>query len=578
MKILFSNPIRAMRTVLLALLLMAMCCLSALAAQEMRINTDTRIYQSPDTSSLSIPVPAGLQVRLHAVQSGWALVENGGVYAFMNAGHLSGIDENEPDYDELMKNAQPAVITADARIYRTASTASASARVNAGLKVDLLCVDSGWALIENGGVYAYIDAGCVAPVNLAAPSPEPTDAPLAASAQPALITRSTRVYRSARTSSASVPVGAGMRINLLAVSGNWALVENGGVYAYMNAAYVTPVADMPLLALDPAGLLDNAVRAAVHSDSCVYQYPSPSSLSLAIPAGMQLNVLAIENDWALVENGGLYAYMNAAHLTPVATATPVPSPTPAPTATPEPEQPDFSHLLAAAKPAVVSADTLVFRFADMSSSSIAIPKGTQVRLLAVSDGWALIERSGVYGFTNADHVALLPDPTAVPTPTPKPTPAPTPVPENYLTSSKYTNEEKCFIFLTTEMDLNPAAACGILANFYRESRFEPDIGGEKYYGLCQWGGGRRKNLTKFCDANGYSEATLEGQLNFLNHELKTFYPKVLSYLQSVESSADGAYNAGYHFCYYYEIPANRASSSASRGERARDVYYPKYTQ
>ena len=41
-------------------------------------------------------------------------------------------------------------------------------------------------------------------------------------------------------------------------------------------------------------------------------------------------------------------------------------------------------------------------------------------------------------------------------------------------------------------------------------------------------------------------------------------------------SAKGAYDAAYHFCYYYERPANKAASSASRGELARDTYYPKY--
>ena len=34
--------------------------------------------------------------------------------------------------------------------------------------------------------------------------------------------------------------------------------------------------------------------------------------------------------------------------------------------------------------------------------------------------------------------------------------------------------------------------------------------------------------------------------------------------------------SGTFFCYYYERPANKAASSASRGELARDTYYPKY--
>ena len=131
------------------------------------------------------------------------------------------------------------------------------------------------------------------------------------------------------------------------------------------------------------------------------------------------------------------------------------------------------------------------------------------------------------------------------------------------------------MFLTREMGLNTAAASGILANIYRESSFNPDAG-SSYYGLCQWGGGRLTNLRSFCSSNGYSASSLEGQLRFLAHELEQSYSSVLRYLQDVDNSAQGAYDAGYYFCYNFERPANRESSSVSRGELARDTYYPKY--
>ena len=51
---------------------------------------------------------------------------------------------------------------------------------------------------------------------------------------------------------------------------------------------------------------------------------------------------------------------------------------------------------------------------------------------------------------------------------------------------------------------------------------------------------------------------------------------MLRYLQGVDNSAQGAYDAGYYFCYNFERPANRESSSVSRGELAWDTYYPKY--
>ena len=48
------------------------------------------------------------------------------------------------------------------------------------------------------------------------------------------------------------------------------------------------------------------------------------------------------------------------------------------------------------------------------------------------------------------------------------------------------------------------------------------------------------------------------------------------YISAVDNTADGAYDAGYYFCYHFEVPANRASRSVTRGNSARDTYWPKY--
>ena len=369
-------------------------------------------------------------------------------------------------------------------------------------------------------------------------------------AQAAVITADTRVYKSASTSSASIRVAKGTQVNLLAVKGSWALVENGGVYAYVKASQVS-AASTP----DYSELMKNAQAAVITADTRVYKSASASSASLRVAKGTQVNLLAVRGSWALVENGGVYAYMKASEVTVADDAPSAPE-----------TEPDYSSLLPSAKPAVMTADAKVYKTADTSSDSRTLAKGPSVNLLAVNGDWALIERSGSYGFTAAGSVALAPAAT--------PAPTPTPVPDDYLHSDKYSNEQKCYLFLTREMKLNTAAACGILANLRRESNFNP-TSGSSYYGIVQWGGGRKSNLISFCSQNGYSYSSLEGQLHFLAYELKQ-NSSVLEYLQSVPDSAKGAYDAAYHFCYYYERPANKAASSASRGELARDTYYPKY--
>ena len=363
-----------------------------------------------------------------------------------------------------------------------------------------------------------------------------------------------RVYRSPDLSSQYVALPEGMQVNLVATYNGWAMIENAGVYGYTNAAHLTENAE------------SEAPQAAViTADTYVFQSPSLSSARLSVPQGMRIELVAVNGDWAMVRNGTAYAYIYADFITLLSEV----EPTVAPTATP-----DYGDLLENAKDAVITANTFVFESPDLSSSYVGVSAGLEVRLLAENGQWALIEYNGHYGFAYASHVSeaatATPEPTAVPTPEPTAAPA-----DDYLNSSAYSNEEKCYLFLTREMGLNTAAASGILANIYRESSFNPDAG-SSYYGLCQWGGGRLTNLRSFCSSNGYSASSLEGQLRFLAHELEQSYSSVLSYLQGVDNSAQGAYDAGYYFCYNFERPANRESSSVSRGELARDTYYPKY--
>ena len=427
-------------------------------------------------------------------------------------------------------------------------------------------------MVENGGIIAYMNAAHVCPLSdltpTATPEPEQPDySDLLPNAKDAVLTADALVYKTPDTSGTFMGIPKGLKVKLLAVNGDWALIECNGNYGFTKASIVsvvdtatptpspsaTPEPEQP----DYSDLLPNAKDAVLTADALVYKTPDTSGTFMGIPKGLKVKLLAVNGDWALIECNGNYGFTKASIVSVVDTATPTPSPS----ATPEPEQPDYSDLLPNAKDAVINTDTKVYKFADLSSTSMEISKGTQVRLLAVNGDWALIERDGAYGFTNAAHVS-----EAV---------QPTPDPGDYFESDKYSNEEKCYLFLTGEMGLNRAAASGILANIRRESNFNP-ASGSSYYGLCQWGGGRLSNLKSFCSKNGYSSSSLEGQLRFLWHELQNSYPSILRDLQSVPNTAQGAYDAGYLFCYDYERPAAKESSSVSRGNLARDTYFPKY--
>ena len=85
------------------------------------------------------------------------------------------------------------------------------------------------------------------------------------------------------------------------------------------------------------------------------------------------------------------------------------------------------------------------------------------------------------------------------------------------------NELTIYTYLRRVLGLNEAVACGILANMYYESGFDPKAynssGG--YYGLCQWGGSRKERLQDYCAGLGLSAGSIEGQLKFIQYELQT---------------------------------------------------------
>ena len=162
--------------------------------------------------------------------------------------------------------------------------------------------------------------------------------------------------------------------------------------------------------------------------------------------------------------------------------------------------------------------------------------------------------------------------------------------------NKRTNERVIFDFLTEEMGLNTAAACGVLANIEEESGFYSDNMEKGYtwaqgagYGICQWTNypresttGRRTELVDWCVSHGYDYKSLSGQLEFLQYELDSnpaFTGSVTEKLRAVPDTAEGAYQAGYCWCYYFEVPEGYDEGvSELRGENAKNDYWVRYSE
>ena len=139
-------------------------------------------------------------------------------------------------------------------------------------------------------------------------------------------------------------------------------------------------------------------------------------------------------------------------------------------------------------------------------------------------------------------------------------------------------EEKVFLYLMTELGINRAAACGVLANIHYESGFNPHAIGDggTSYGICQWHAGRYLSLVSFCNGIKMPYGSVDGQLKYMENELNNSYPHVLDYLKNVPDTEIGAFDAAYYWCYHFERPAMILRQSTLRGNAAKNSYWPRY--
>jgi hypothetical protein len=140
------------------------------------------------------------------------------------------------------------------------------------------------------------------------------------------------------------------------------------------------------------------------------------------------------------------------------------------------------------------------------------------------------------------------------------------------------NEQLIYSYLTNDLKLNDAAAAGVMANMYYESNFNNAVisGDGTSYGLCQWRLGRYLRLVSYSQSLGLDYRTVDAQMKYLLYEFNTLYPELYAHLKAEPDTAEGAYDAGWYMCMYYEIPANREQQAATRGNAAKTIYFPKY--
>lgn len=116
---------------------------------------------------------------------------------------------------------------------------------------------------------------------------------------------------------------------------------------------------------------------------------------------------------------------------------------------------------------------------------------------------------------------------------------------------------------------NTAVACGIMANMYFESGFNPQVVGDNgtSYGLCQWHNNRR--IILLTKPNYH---LIETQIDYLFEELNKSYASIRNIINNSGNNIDDAYQVAYMFCKKFEIPADTENQAIKRGNYAKELF------
>lgn len=299
----------------------------------------------------------------------------------------------------------------------------------------------------------------------------------------------------------------------------------------------------------------------------LYKKASTKSRYVKLKAGTKLTLLSTNGNVAKVKRGSTVGYIDARCLSDADSESGT-------TSEQSTSQTTSGTVQEYDRKAVVTTQACkVYATPSPSGSYVSVEKGTQLVLLATKGSLAMVERNGIVGYMDKSNLSEASSSSA--------SDSAVRTADNTADNSvdlSGNNEQIVYKFLTKVMGYNTAAACGVMANIKYESGYKPTAGGDSgsSYGIVQWHLGRKTRLISWCETNGFDYTTLEGQLYYLEYELKNRYPAVHKRLQAVSNDEQGAYDAGYDFCYNFEAPSNRASKAVTRGNYARDTLWNRY--
>ncbi len=338
-------------------------------------------------------------VTVGATKNGIAAVKVNGRVCYMSAGSLTAVDDI----------AIPATVSSTTYVYAEPSTDAKSAKLKAGVTVNVLATNGDWAMIEKNGHlgYAYTtylssseteDANAstadTSTTDPFLPSEEVEEAATAAGVTVSKVTAmvnvsSLPVYKNASTSSKLLgSLSYGRTITVYAYNSDWAYIGLDGNFGFCALA-----------GLKKAGSsgntgLSESIPAVVKSGGVkVYQSASTSSKSLgSLKAGTEVNVVKTSSNWAYIELSGHYGYCKLSAL----------------------EQKDSSSSSTTDPKGTCTVITATAEMTTSSGSKITLKAGETMNFYSYDSKRVLVSYNGTYGYVarsslNASGYAELTD-------------------------------------------------------------------------------------------------------------------------------------------------------------------------
>ena len=424
---------------LLALCLTALPIMALADSFQAVVTSATMVVRSGPTveDSRIGTLKKGTTVTVLNHKNGIAFIEYKGKRGYARVSDMTRLS-TETATPEKSLSGLGKVTASSLKVYASADTSSKSlGTLKKGATITVLATKGDWARVENGDRIGYvlksgltIDTKASATATPAAtkkPSPTPyVEWADTKESEDAIVTADKMIVRDGPTKNdeklGTLKKGTKFIVHAMDDDEKVAYIE------YKDQLGFALVEDFRLLNPKTTSSTDKTSGIGVVNVKVlsVYEKANTSSKKLgSLKKGDRVTVLAANSSWANIQVGSKTGYVNR-HMLNISfgvTATPTvkPTATPTPTATPAPES--LSGI------GVVNVDVLyVYKTASTSSSKLgSLTDGDRVTVLAVSGGWAKVQKGSNTGYVNKRGLDITYGATATPTvkPTATATPAPT---------------------------------------------------------------------------------------------------------------------------------------------------------